>query len=154
MYQHIMVPLDSSELAECVFPHLVTIAEGSKGVKISIVYVIEPLHIRGGLDSRLDDQARQELEELDMEKARNYLDRIVKRLKYEGAVVETKVLHGKVAEELVNYANENAVDLVIISTHGHSGISRWDWGNVADKLLRSVNAPVLIVRAPGYAMSN
>ena len=62
MYQHIMVPLDGSELAECVLPHLDSIAEGCYVKQISLVYVVEPLHIRGGLDSRLDDRLENRLE--------------------------------------------------------------------------------------------
>ena len=149
MYQHIMVPLDGSELAECVLPHLDSIAEGCDVKRISLVYVVEPLHIRGGLDSRLDAEGKHKLEDSDTERARSYLDKIVKRLKYESSKIKTEVLHGKPADELSDYVNENEVDLVMISTHGRSGISRWNWGSVADKLLRSVCAPVLMVRAPG-----
>jgi nucleotide-binding universal stress UspA family protein len=147
-----MVPLDGSELAECVLPHLDSIAEGCYVKKLTFVYVIEPLHIRGGLDSRLDTEGKHELEDLDMQKAKNYLDEMVKRLKYQGSDIKIEVLHGKPAEILANYVNEHDVDLVMISTHGRSGISRWNWGSVADKLLRSVCAPVLMVRAPGCTL--
>ncbi len=149
MYQHIMVPLDGSELAECVFTHLDAIAVGCYVKKVTLVCVAEPLHIYGGLESMFSDHEREQLEESRMVKDRSYLDGIAKRLNYKGAVVETKVLRGHVAHELANYADTNGVDLIIISTHGRSGVSRWVWGSVADKLLRSSCVPVLMVRAPG-----
>ena len=149
MYQHVMVPLDGSELAECVLPHLDSIAEGCNVHRITLVYVIEPLQIRTGLDSRLGAEGSRELEGLDMQRARSYLEKIVRRLTCQSSEIKLEVLHGKTAEELASYVNENGVDLVMISTHGRSGISRWHWGSVADKLLRSVCAPILMVRAPG-----
>ena len=149
MYQHVMVPLDGSELAECVLPHLDSIAEGCNVHRITLVYVIEPLQIRTGLDSRLDAEGSRELEGLDMQRATSYLEKIVRRLTCQSSEIKPEVLRGKTAEELASYVNENGVDLVMISTHGRSGISRWHWGSVADKLLRSVCAPILMVRAPG-----
>jgi nucleotide-binding universal stress UspA family protein len=56
---------------------------------------------------------------------------------------------GKVAESIADYATKNGVDLIIIATHGRSGVSRWVWGSVADRVLRSACVPVLMVRAPG-----
>ena len=149
MYQHIMVPLDGSELAECVFPHLDCIVAGCRTEKVTLVCVEQPLHVHGGLESMFDHEERGRLEELSIERDKSYLEDVAKRLNYEGAVVETKVLSGHVADELANYANANGVDLIIISTHGRSGVSRWVWGSVADKLLRSSCVPVLMVRAPG-----
>jgi len=58
-------------------------------------------------------------------------------------------LFGRVVEELANFAEKNQIDLIIIATHGRSGVSRWVWGSVADRILRSSCVPVLMVRAPG-----
>jgi len=63
--------------------------------------------------------------------------------------VKTGVLKGNPAESLADYASKNKVDLIVIATHGRSGVSRWVWGSVADRLLRSACVPVLMVRAPG-----
>jgi nucleotide-binding universal stress UspA family protein len=54
-----------------------------------------------------------------------------------------------VAESLVDYCVDNEIDLIIIATHGHSGVTRWVRGSVADKILRSSRIPVLMIRAPG-----
>ena len=61
----------------------------------------------------------------------------------------TSVLVGPVADKLVDYVDANEIDLVLIATHGRSGISRWVRGSIADRVLRSARAPVLMVRAAG-----
>ena len=67
----------------------------------------------------------------------------------EGAVLSYEVLEGDVAETLANWAENNGVDLIIIASHGRSGVGRWVMGSVADRLLRSVCVPVMMIRAPG-----
>ena len=83
------------------------------------------------------------------EDAQNYLKEIVSRTKYDGARVESAILYGRVADTLADFATKNQIDLIIIATHGRSGVSRWVWGSVADRILRSSCVPVLMVRAPG-----
>jgi len=78
-----------------------------------------------------------------------YLKALVQGLKYNGAEVESQVKMGNVAETLIDYATAHAVDLIVIATHGRSGVSRWVWGSVADRVLRASCVPVLMVRAPG-----
>jgi nucleotide-binding universal stress UspA family protein len=56
-------------------------------------------------------------------------------------------LIGDVAENLADYADSNDIDLIIMATHGHSGITRWVMGSMADKLFRSASVPVFMVRA-------
>ena len=50
---------------------------------------------------------------------------------------------------IAEYATKNEIDLIVIATHGRSGVSRWVWGSVADRILRSACVPVMMVRAPG-----
>jgi len=150
MYQHVMVPMDGSELAECVLPHVESIAGGCHVSRVTLVRVVEPLRIPGGMESRLNPEERQHLEANDMNIAKDYLEQVSKRLAKNGISVESVVLFGHVAEQLVNYEKENGVDLVIIATHGHSGVKRWVWGSVTDKILKASSAPLLVVRVPGY----
>jgi nucleotide-binding universal stress UspA family protein len=81
--------------------------------------------------------------------AKDYLNQVVKRLKHEGTALHAEVLVGRVTERLIDCAEKNDIDLILIATHGRSGITRWVRGSVADKVLRSANVPVLMVRAPG-----
>ncbi|MDX1708511.1 MAG: universal stress protein, partial [Desulfobacterales bacterium] len=60
-----------------------------------------------------------------------------------------EVLEGKVADTLAHWAEKSEVDLIVIASHGRSGVSRWIMGSVAERLLRSACVPVLMIRAPG-----
>jgi len=150
MYKHIMVPLDGSELAECVIPHVEAIAGGCNVNTVTLIRVIEPLKLYGGVESRLSPEERHRLEEDSINIAKEYLDKIAEQLKSKGISAETEVVFGEhVVEEMVDYAEESEVDLAIISTHGRSGVGRWVWGSNADRLLKSAHMPVLMVRPQG-----
>lgn len=149
MYQHIMVPLDGSELAECVLPHVEALATGCNVSRVTLVRVVTPLHLYGGAEFGLAPEERQRVEADSMGVARAYLERMVKRLADMGVSAQSEVLFGNIIDSLVDYADKNEVDLIIIATHGRSGVSRWVWGSVADRTLRSASVPVLMVRAPG-----
>jgi len=150
MYRHILVPLDGSELAECVLPHVQAIAEGRDDCKVTLIRVVLPLHLYGGVESSFSPEERKRLEADSMKVAEDYLAGVVKHLKDTGIKAELEVLYGgQVVDEIVTYTEKNEVDLVIIATHGRSGVSRWVLGSVADRILRSMCVPVLMVRAPG-----
>jgi len=152
MYQHIMIPLDGSELAECVLPHLVAIARGCTVSQVTLIRVAESIHIPGELEPDFPPMAHQQLMErvksVNMKDAKSYLARVAKQLKYGGLKVRSEVLYGNPADELANYVKKNGVDLVIISTHGRSGPSHWSWGSVASRTLRYVGVPIFMVRPP------
>ncbi len=154
MYQHIMVPLDGSELAECVLPHVEAIAGGCKVSKVTLVRVVAPLHLYGGVESSISPEERQRLEVDSTNIARNYLDEMVKRLRDNGIVAQSEVLLGDVIDELVEYADKNKVDLIVVATHGRSGIGRWVLGSDADRILHSAHVPVLMVRVASYVTLN
>lgn len=151
MYQKIMVPLDGSELAECVLPHVEAIAKGCGVRDIIFVRVAEPVRLPAtdegyGFSAeevkRIESRSRAVVE--------NYLNQLMNRVKYDGINVQSEVLiGGRAADVIADYANKGKVDLIIIATHGRSGVSRWVWGSVADRVLRSACVPVLMVRAPG-----
>jgi nucleotide-binding universal stress UspA family protein len=157
MYQKILVPLDGSELAECVFPHVEAIAKGCEVANVVFVRVVEPAHLPvatefagGGSFSEEDAaKARKTQDEHNRADAKKYLDDIIKRSTYDGSALKAEVIMGKSADAIAEYAEKKGVDLIVIATHGRSGISRWVYGSVADKVLRSACVPVLMVRAPG-----
>ena len=149
MYHHIMVPVDGSKLAECVLPHVEAITQGCQVSKVTLVRVVKPFHLYQGEEYRISPEERKRLEANSMNIARSYLEQLAKNLQVNGATIKYEVLYGDVTEQLVDFVNKNEVDLVVISTHGHSGISRWFWGGTADRILRSSHVPVMMVRAPG-----
>ena len=150
MYQKIVVPVDGSELAECVIPHVETIARAAQAV-VELVEVIEPLKIptRGGI--ALSEADLEQIELQTYNEVQNYLAKITEPLRSKDIEVHSKAIKGKAAESIVDYARSINADLIIMATHGRSGISRWVWGSVADRILHASHTPVLLIRAPGSA---
>jgi nucleotide-binding universal stress UspA family protein len=157
MYTKIMVPLDGSELAECVLPHVEAITTGCKITNVVFVRVVAPIQLLVKLPAQgelgFQEKDRREMEEHRKKTAKTYLEKIVQKTALEGAVLSYEVLEGRVAETLAHWAEQNDVDLIIIASHGRSGVSRWVMGSVADRLLRSVCVPVMMIRAPGCVPS-
>ncbi len=148
MYEKIMVPLDGSELAECVLPHVEAFVKGCYVANVVFMRVIQPATVSyGGI--AVSPEIIKERESADKSAAKDYLDQVINRLKHEGVELHSEVLVGTVADSLADFAEENDFDLILIATHGRSGVNRWVRGSVADKILRSSNIPVLMVRAPG-----
>jgi len=149
MYKKILVPLDGSELAECVLPHVESIAKGCGVEEVIFLRVAEPLHLPGGGDVYLDPGTIDGIDADNKAAAKSYLSQLMKRTRYDRVSIKTEVITGIPAEIIADYAMKNSIDLIAIATHGRSGISRWAWGSVADRILRSACVAVLMVRAPG-----
>ena len=157
MYKKIMVPLDGSELAECVLPHVEEFTTDCRVNTIRLVRVIEsePVTLLGseGVGSRDEInrffEYRKKAEAERAAGADKYLGEVIKRLKPGEVKFQKEVLVGKVEEKLLDYAKENDIDMILMATHGRSGVSRWVRGSVAERILQGSRIPVLMVRAPG-----
>jgi len=149
MYRKIMVPLDGSELAECVLPHVEGFISQCQVQQIVFVRVLEAITpaVAGEYAINMEEIEKRESERKIAAEA--YLKQITERLKPEGTQLLTDVLSGRAADRLADYAHNNHVDLILMATHGRSGVSRWVRGSVADRILRAAAIPVLMVRAPG-----
>ncbi len=158
MYRKILVPLDGSKLAESVLPHVESIAKGCGTEEVILVSVTERIvgyrPVPPGLlqaDSRLLPSPPVTKVPVVVGKkqavAQRYLERIARRLEKKKIKVRTKVLLGHPAEEIIAFAERGGADLVLMSSHGRSGVGRWAYGNIADKILRTSGVPVLMVRA-------
>jgi nucleotide-binding universal stress UspA family protein len=148
MYKKILVPLDGSQLAECVLPHVEAVAKASQVQEVVFVRVIEPFRQPGG-DYIISEKEIARIDAEHKAAAEKYLKELVGRVRLDGIQKRWTLITGGVAESLVDFATKNNVDLIVIATHGRSGVSRWVWGSVADRILRSSCVPVLMVRAPG-----
>ena len=149
MYSTILVPLDGSKLAECVLPHVETLVKGSQAKRVIFARVVEPFLPPTSEYIFSDDQIKK-VDKENRAFAEKYLKEIVGQAKYgSGVRIETTILSGNVPDSLAEFANKNGADIIVIATHGRSGVSRWVWGGVADRILRSSCVPVLMVRAPG-----
>jgi nucleotide-binding universal stress UspA family protein len=147
MYRKILVPLDGSALAECSLEHVRAIATGCHVAQVVLLRVVETIENAAAFGLTGDnflEQAKQRLSE-----AREYLAKLSDKLKTEGLTIDTAAIKGSAADALLDCAKDNGVDLIIMSTHGHSGVSRWAFGSVADRVIRHAAVPVLTVTPPG-----
>jgi nucleotide-binding universal stress UspA family protein len=166
MYKRILVPLDGSKLAECALPHAEELAKNCDTAEVILVSVTErmqgyraiesasePLILAGGNWGNYSQPPIQRFAPETFGKkekqAQRYLDSMAAKLEAKGIKVRTDVLLWPPAEAIASYAEQNDADIIVMSSHGRSGPSRWAHGNVADKVLRSSTVPVLMIRAPG-----
>ena len=157
MYKKVLVPLDGSELAECVLPHVESIVKGCTVQNVVFLRVVEPvsLPIGSGSDGGYvftepdATQVRTKIDSNNKKEAEQYLDQVLSQSKYGDVKAQSEVIIGKAAESIADYATKNEVDLIIMASHGRSGISKWVLGSVAERIAHSTCAPVLMVRAPG-----
>ncbi len=153
MSERILIPLDGSELGEAALRYVekfvARLAPGEK-VEVTLFHAISKMthqvSIAGGANVNIP-YSDEELTEMKA-KAEEYLDRAGKGLRDVGATVRAIAAIGSHAAELIVKAEEDVgADLVAMSTHGRSGLSRWAFGSVTDRVLRHGRAPVLMVRA-------
>ncbi|HEY82539.1 MAG TPA: universal stress protein [Dehalococcoidia bacterium] len=152
MFERILVPLDGSKVGEAALEHVEKlVAKMAPGMQVEVILfqVITSLahYVIAGEASVQVPYTEEEIEQI-KKKAREYLNQAGERLKSKGVKVKTKVATGKAAEEIIKAADEFKADLIAMSTHGRSGLSRLTFGSVTDKVLRTGNVPVLVVRAP------
>ena len=162
MYNKILVPLDGSKLAECALPHAEELVKGCGTAEVILISVTEQVQARTrapeaqelyrSSDSPAYQSAGPEVTVTFGKKqreAQRYRDGIADKLEAKGIKARTEVLLWPPAEAIASCAERNGADIIIMSTHGRSGPSRWAYGSVADKVLRSSCVPVLLIRAPG-----
>ena len=136
MYRHILIPTDGSELAE----HGVALAK-SLGAKVSVIFVVEPFPEMTG--RFLETVARYV--ELRKEQAKSVLDRAANSAKEAGVSCETiQVENAHPHQGIIAAAEDKGCDLVVMSSHGRSGLSALLIGSVTNKVLTHAKTPVLV----------
>jgi nucleotide-binding universal stress UspA family protein len=143
MYENVLVPLDGSELAECALNHVKKLIQAGGAVTLlNVVDVAIPLVDE--FQKTIDINIIRKQVRIVSEK---YLADTESRLGSEGIRVKTKVLEGnKPAHAITDYAKENDMDLIIMATHGYSGMKRLMLGSVALGVLHESPIPVLLIR--------
>lgn len=144
--QRFLVPLDGSELAELALPQAIKLAKANRG-EIWLLQAVEFPEYWG--EEYVGAQTMPGLISTDEQEAiaREYLAGVAEKLEAEGISVHTVVTVGHAVAAIANAAAENEVDLIVMSTHGRTGLSRWVFGSVAEKVVRSAECPVLLIRA-------
>ena len=144
MYQNIVVPLDSSEMAEKILPYLrhLVLPKRSRLIVVSCVEPQKYAYAAFADEPRIYAKLLGSVEQ----ETRDYLTLIKKKLEGEGYTVETRIAHGDAAQFIIDVASEEEADLVAMTTHGRTGFARWVLGSVADRVVRAVQCPVLLLR--------
>lgn len=135
----ILVPLDGSQLADGILKHVERLL-GKEPCEVTLLRVLPP-----------PDQVEEVPGQLELERkaAGAHLDTVKLRLEEVGAKVNTVTRHGDAAAEILFAIEEHGPELVAMSSHGRSGVMRWIRGSVAERVLRSAAAPVLLITARG-----
>ena len=141
MFKQILVPLDGSTLAECALPHAVAMAR-TFSARIVLLRVMEQPD---------REEVVLPVDPLDWEmrraEAQAYLERLAGRFREVDVEAATLVLEGQPTERIVDYAHESAVDLILLSSHGRSGLSGATIGSVLQKVILRSRTSIMIVRA-------
>jgi nucleotide-binding universal stress UspA family protein len=140
MYRHILIPTDGSELAEHGVAHGLALAK-SLGAKVSVIFVVEPFQELTG--RYLETLARYV--ELRREQARSVLNRAANAAKEAGVSCETiQAENAQPHQAIIAATEDKSCDLIVMSSHGRSGISMLLMGSVTNKVLAHAKIPVLV----------
>jgi nucleotide-binding universal stress UspA family protein len=141
MYERILVPLDGSELAETALPYATELA-GRLASDVTLVYVSE------SPNDPHQNEHRSYMDKM-VGATKRGVERYLEDPKSQTTQVKSEILFGNPAEMIVDYADKTEVGLIVMSTHGRSGLNRWTLGSVADKVVRATKRPVELIRAKG-----
>ena len=141
MFDAILVPLDGSQLAECVLPHAAAFAHSFKS-EITLIRILEKNQT--GVSVQLFDLLNWQIQKT---KASLYLDEIKARFEGSDIRVRTIVLEGLVMEGITDYALKEGMKLIILSSHGRHGLTKWGISSITQKIILSAPTSVLLVRA-------
>ena len=145
MFQRILVPLDGSPRAEQALPVAARIARTTGG-SVLLVQVVSPLIDYGGGLAQAPLLTEQVIE-TELAVASGYLDRVAKARELAGIATTTDGMFGLPAQAILAEAESQAVDLIVMCSHGRSGFTRWALGSVTQKVARHGPVPVLVLRA-------
>jgi len=138
MYTKVIVTMDGSELAEKALPHAETIAR-NLGVKLVLLHVVPfPLVNDAGIEGDLERRDR------------HYLEGLAQDLRDRGIETEVTILWADVPNKIVEYAEQNHGALLVMATHGRTGLTRLAYGSVTDSVLHlAKTTPILVIRSLG-----
>ena len=141
----VLVPIDFSDYSKSALKYAVNFAK-TFNADITLIYVVEPIIYppdfsmgqiaMPSINTEWDDRAKDELQKL----AKSEIAEI--------ANVKTIIKTGKPFVEIIETAKEENIDLIIIATHGHSGVEHILFGSTAEKVVRKAPCPVLTLREP------
>lgn len=159
-HRTILVPLDGSKLAESALPHAEALAKqrGTHVIDILLLSVYAPSIYPAFYYFQTDDLPTvpskyadyvQQVIDIIKERCEKYLKKIANQLISNGMRVKTEAILGDVSEEIIKYATKNPSQLIVMASHGHSGIDHLAFGSITEKILLNTNAPIFVVIPKG-----
>ena len=155
MFAKILVPLDGSDLSEKALGMAQHLARSSA----TSLHLLQVISLRPELDARrgssgesitvleMEQAAARRLIDVQTARGKAYLDGLAVQLQHAGLRVTTVIREGAAAQHIVEYAQEQGIDLIVMSTHGRSGFKRFFVGSVTDRVIRAGETPVLVLPA-------
>ena len=175
MYKKIIVPLDGSELAECVLPHVESIAKSFGTEEVILITVTElvaslvqnnetskssayfeefhPIvafadRPYSGRHFEIDPSLKIQLVTGKiLKQGQSYLAKVAEKWAKMGLKISIAILMGDAATQIVDFVGSEKADLIIMASHGRSGFSRWAVGSVAEKVFYGSSVPIFLVKA-------
>ncbi len=141
MFGRILLPMDRSSLAECVLPHSIAIAQAFES-QVTLAHVMDPPD-RADWPRAVDPLNWQ----IKKAEAESYLDDLTLRMQKVGLQTEKHILEGSAAEAIVEFSRKNDIPLIMLSSHGQSGLSGWNVSSVVQKVILRAHTSIMIVRA-------
>lgn len=144
--QRLLIPLDGSTWAEGALPQAQALAQAT-GAQILLLQVIQSLD-EGSQQILFEDKAVANTVYKDWRAhAEEYLSQVAQRLQIANVSSDYRVLWGDPDKVICKAVTDENIDLLVMSTHGRSGLSRWFYGSVANKVLRNAPCPLLLIRS-------
>ncbi len=146
MYQKILVPLDGSERAEAILPHVLSLTECNEATLI-LLQVIEREIVLVSPYDPLTTFVPEEANEQQAAAAETYLTEQCARLQRPGLTARWRIERGPIVETIIATADEEAIELIAMASHGRGGLTRVVFGSVANGVLQQARQPLLLIRA-------
>jgi nucleotide-binding universal stress UspA family protein len=143
----ILLPTDFSGCANYALPYAAVIARAT-GARIVCVHVVETVVPAVGYAGLAEPMPIADISEQLEDSAERELPRLTDCEELNGLDVEEVIVHGDAAAEIVQVAEERTVDLIVISSHGRTGLGRIIFGSTAEAVVRHASCPVLVVKPP------
>lgn len=151
MYKKVLVSLDGSALAECTLPHVIEMAKKGNAGEIILFSVAEmkiPINYSTADDiGFIESFDYQEFWNSESDRFQKYLADVKSKLKLEGIEAETVLIKGYTpTQAILDFVKEKGVELIVIATHGYTGMKKLLMGSVAFRVLHESPVPVLLIR--------
>lgn len=144
LFNHILIPLDGSQLAEGILPHAVALSDAD--TRMTLIRVLQV-----DCDTTKDQPVNPLDWQIVRAEAESYLDKIASELRTAGAAeVNTIIMEGDPAQHIIEQAGRANADLILLSSHGKSGVSRWNVSSVVRKIIQTGMCSTMIVRAYAF----